>query len=349
MNDLETLPTTASSSKPWLGAPLVLLMLLTACGGVDNATPTRNVSKQDLRAQGGSVQALSDDDEAEEVEEEDEDEDEDDVEAIVDGSFEAGVENPNWTATPGLLCTVAVCGDGVGTAGPEEGEVWAWFGGSTDAVTETLEQTITLPRGDAELEFELWAGATSASTFSFQVTLDDTEIFSYSSADIGQDDEEGGEEGEEENDTTLASLSLDDENDKDYTEGYEDVEIDLSDYTDDKTHVLRFSFAKDGLGDTNLSLDEVSLEVEALEDATQDIVDMVVALPLKAGLERALVAKLNGATKAFERNKDKAGINKLGAFTNQVKALSKGKKPKIPTADASVLIVSAQELITIAR
>jgi hypothetical protein len=127
------------------------------------------------------------------------------------------------------------------------------------------------------------------------------------------------------------------------------VEVDVSDYTDDKAHTLRFTFSKDSLGDTNLSLDEVSLEIEALEDATQDIVDMVELLPLKVGLERALIAKLNGATKAFERNKDKAGINKLGAFSNQVKALSKGKKPKIPTADASTLIASAQKLIAIAR
>lgn len=211
-----------------------------------------------------------------------------------------------------------------------------------------LEQTVTLPRGEAELEFELWAGATSASTFSFQVTLDDTKIFEFTSADINR---EADEDGEEESDTELSATSPDDEdeNDKDYTGGYEDVELDLSDYTDDKTHVLRFTFTKDGLGDTNLSLDEVSLEVEALEDATQDIVNMVVLLPLKAGLERALVVKLNGATKAFERNKDKVGINNLKAFTNQVKALSKGKKPKIPAADAGILIASAQELIAIAR
>jgi hypothetical protein len=318
MNDQKT----GSNPKLWLGAPL-LLLLLAACGGVDDAAPRLDVSKQDLRAQGGSLQALSEHEEAEEVEEADEDEDVDDVEAIVDGGFEAGVENPNWTATPGLLCTVAVCGDGAGTAGPEEGEVWAWFGGTADAVTETLEQTVTLPRGDAELEFELWAGATSTSVFSFEVSLDDTVIYTLTSDDL---------------------LS-----ENDFADGYEDVEVDVSDYTDDKAHTLRFTFTKDDLGDTNLSLDEVSLEIEALEDAVQDIVEMVELLPLKVGLERALIAKLNGATKAFERNKDKAGINKLGAFTNQVKALSKGKKQKIPTADASILIASAQELIAIAR
>jgi len=95
MNDLKTLPTT-TSPKLWLGAPLMLLMLLTACGGMDDAAPTHDVSKQDLRAGAGTVQALSDDEEAEGVE--DEDEDEDDVEAIVDGGFEASVESPKWNA-----------------------------------------------------------------------------------------------------------------------------------------------------------------------------------------------------------------------------------------------------------
>jgi hypothetical protein len=334
MNDHQT---KVSNSKLWLSTPLVLLMLLTACD-IDDAAPTRDLSKQ-LHVQARPTQALP----TEEEVEEDESEDEDEVEVITDGGFEAGIDNPNWTATPGLLCTVAVCGDGAGTAGPEEGEVWAWFGGTADAVTETLEQTVTLPRGKAELEFQLWAGAVSTSTFSLQVTLDDTEIFTFSSDDLNRED------GEEEDETTLADLSMGDEDGEDYTGGYEDVELDLSDYTDDKAHTLRFTFSKDDLGDTNLSLDEVSLEVELLEDATQDIVDMVELLPLKIGLERALIAKLNGATKAFERNKDKVGINNLRAFSNQVKALSKGKKPKIPTADANTLIASAQELIAIAR
>lgn len=299
-----------------LGALLALLITLSACGGVDGAVPGRDVSKQALNP--NSLQALSDDeDEDESEEDESEDEDEDDVEAITDGGLEAGIDNPNWT-TPGTLCTVDVCGDGAGTASPKSGEVWAWFGGSEEAMTETLEQTVTLPRGDAELEFELWAGATSTSAFSLTVSLDDEVVY------------------------TLASDDLDD----DFTEGYDDVEVDLSDYTDDKAHALRFTFTKDSLGDTNLSLDEVSLEVEELEHAVQDITDEVKALPLKPTVEKPLVAKLNGATRAFERNRDKAGINELKAFTQQVKA-QRGKK--IKTADANSLIASAQELIKIAQ
>lgn len=190
-------------------------------------------------------------------------------------------------------------------------------------MTQTLEQTITLPRGDAELEFELWAGAVSASAFTFEVRLDDRVVYTLTSDDTD-----------------------------DFDEDYEEVELDLSDYTDDKTHALRFTFVKDGLGDTNLSLDDVSLEVEDLEDAVRDIVDMVEALSLKKGLERALVVKLNGATRAFERSRDRAGANTLKAFTNQVKAKSRsrGKKQSaITTDDASKLITSAQKIIAAAR
>jgi hypothetical protein len=339
-----------SNPKLRLGSSLVLLALLTACGGVDTALPKRDVSKQVLRADARPLQVLSDDDN-------DEDHDEDEVEVVADGSFEAGVTNPNWTFTPELLCTVAVCGDGAGTAGSEDGEVWAWFGGAEDALTQTLEQTVTLPRGEAVLEFELWAGALSAASFTFEVSLDNAVVYTLSADDLKRDDEDeddggdGGEDGDAPNPARSSRSSGGDqgENDGDYTEGYEDVEVDVSDYTDDKTHTLRFTFTKDGLGDTNLSLDEVSLKVENLEDAVQDIADMVRALPLNLKLERPLLAKLNAATKAFERGRDNAGINSLRAFTNQVKAQSKGKKKSIPTADATLLITSAQKLITIAR
>lgn len=304
-----------------LGALLALLVTLAACGSVDDALPTSDVSKQALLGGAGDVQTLSDDDEDEdenEDEDEDESEDEDDVEAIKDGGFEAGTMNPFWTTTPGTLCTVSVCGDGAGTAGPEDGDVWAWFGGTEDATVESLEQTVTLPRGDAELEFEVWAGATSASVFSLTVSLDDTVIY------------------------TLASTDLD----EDVTEGYEEVELDLSDFTDDQSHVLSFDFSKDAQGDTNLSLDEVSLEVEALEDAVGDISDDVIALPLKPNVEKPLLSKLNAATKAFARNQDRAGAGQLKAFTQQVKA-QRGKK--IPTAAANSLIANAQALIKIAQ
>ncbi len=315
MNDRQS----PASPKLWLSTPFILLMLLTACGGVDNALPERDVSRQALRA--GTAPALTmlgdEDDEAE-----DETEDEDEVEVVVDGSFEAGTDNPYWSATPGTLCTTQTCGDGAGTAGPEDGVVWAWFGGSEEATTQTLEQTVALPRGDAELEFKLWAGALGAS-FTFTVSLDDRVVY---------------------------TLTPDDADD--FDKGYEDVEIDVSSYTDDKTHALRFTFVKDGLGDANLSLDEVSLEVEDLENAVQDIVVMVRALSLKKGLEGALVTKLNGATRAFGRSRDRAGANTLKAFTNQVKAKSRsrGKKQNaITPEDAGKLIASAEKLIAAAR
>ena len=311
-----------TEAKPMfkLGALLALLVTLAACGGVDSALPERDVSKQALRA--SDVQTLSDDEDEDEDEDENEDEDEsedeDDVEAIKDGGFEAGTMNPFWTTSPGTLCTVSVCGDGAGTAGPEDGNVWAWFGGTPNATVESVEQTIMLPRGDAELEFELWVGATSASVFSFTVSLDNTVVYT-----LDEDDYDG-----------------------DADDGYEDIELDLSDFTDDKAHVLSFDFSKDAQGDLNVSLDEVSLEVEALEDAVGDISDDVVALPLKPNVEKPLLSKLNAATKAFARNQDRAGAGQLKAFSQQVKA-QRGKK--IPTAAATSLITQAQALIKIAK
>ena len=51
---------------------------------------------------------------------------------LLDGGFEGGIPNPDWTeasiqfGTP--LCTVAGCGPG-GGSGPANGTVWSWFGG----------------------------------------------------------------------------------------------------------------------------------------------------------------------------------------------------------------------------
>lgn len=151
---------------------------------------------------------------------------------------------------------------------------------------------MTLPRGVAKLEFELWAGARSGASFTFEVSPDDAVVYTLTADDLDEDD-------------------LDE-----VTEGYDEVELDLSSYADDKAHVLRFGFTKDGLGDTNLSLDDVSLGVEALENAVQDLADMVRALPLTLKVERPLLAKLNAATRAFGRYRDKVGVNNLRAFTN---------------------------------
>ena len=299
------------STRIWLSAPLTLL-LLAACGGAD--APTHDVSKQ-ARASANPAQTSADDKKKG---------------GVVDGSFEAGTDNPYWSATPGTLCTTQVCGDGAGTAGPEDGLVWAWFGGSAEAVTQTLEQTVTLPRGSAELGFELWAGAVSASTFTFEVRLDDGVVYTLTANDA-----------------------------EDFAKGYSDVKLDLSSYADDETHTLLFTFVKDGGGDTNLSLDEVSLVVKGLDDAVpddgldeavQEIVAVVKSLSLKKGLERALVAKLDGATRAFKRGHNQAGAKILKAFTNQVNARSRsrgrGKKPAdIAPDDASKLIESAQKII----
>ena len=71
---------------------------------------------------------------------------------IVDGGFESFLptyDDPYWGeysyqfSTP--LCTVALCGNGGGTASPRTGSVWAWFGGTTDYEETALWQDVTFP------------------------------------------------------------------------------------------------------------------------------------------------------------------------------------------------------------
>lgn len=58
------------------------------------------------------------------------------------------------------LCTVASCGTGGATAGPQAGLTWAWLGGAgTGVETATAGQTVTIPSGaTATLKFQLWIG-----------------------------------------------------------------------------------------------------------------------------------------------------------------------------------------------
>lgn len=83
------------------------------------------------------------------------------TELVVDGGFEAGTPNPNWTesstnfGTP--ICDVGSCGTGGGT-GPFAGSFWAWFGGITAFEEGSVSQVIQ-------------AGATDICTLSFWLEI----------------------------------------------------------------------------------------------------------------------------------------------------------------------------------
>lgn len=77
---------------------------------------------------------------------------------------------------------------------------------------------------------------------------------------------------------------------------------------------------------------------------TQQLIDKIVALELPAGIENSLVSKLKNAIDSIQKAQEKAAVNKLEAFINEVEA-QRGKK--IPEADADALIALAQAIIEI--
>ena len=100
---------------------------------------------------------------------------------VGDGSFEAGTPNPSWAeasvnfGTP--LCTLALCGTGGGT-GPNTGDWWAWFGGSATGDAGSVEQSVTIPAGSAQLKFwlEIPVIATGGTGY-VSVLMGTTEVF----------------------------------------------------------------------------------------------------------------------------------------------------------------------------
>ena len=90
-------------------------------------------------------------------------------------------QSSTWFGTP--LCTLAVCGNGAGTAGPRTGAVWGWFGGiAPQNETAYLKQSIVqFPVCGAKLQFYLWIGAARSGSDvndRFTVQIDNTVVFS---------------------------------------------------------------------------------------------------------------------------------------------------------------------------
>ena len=161
------------------------------------------------------------------------------ADVVVDGSFEAGVTNPNWTATStnfGTPLCDSACGTGAGTAAPRTGLIWAWFGGagSTSTIPEigSLEQTVTIASSStATLNFYMWIGSYGSATDIFNVKMDGTVVF-----------------------TTFADNAA-------YATGYTLVTVDLTAYANGGSHVLRFDATQYTTTATNINVDDVSLDV----------------------------------------------------------------------------------------
>lgn len=105
---------------------------------------------------------------------------------LLDPSLEAtdpkSFANPNWTSTSTVfgtaLCDVAACGTALNTAGPRTGGFWAWLGGTAQAETTTLAQTVTMPAGGPHfLNFHLWIGAVGGDAgTTLQIRVDGTVV-----------------------------------------------------------------------------------------------------------------------------------------------------------------------------
>lgn len=311
-------PTNAIARRlPRIVLPAALLSL-TACGTM-NATP--QTTELAAQKQGASGKAVN---------------------LIKDGSFEAAT--PVWSAsTPGVLCKVSTCQDGKA----KKGTGWARLG-SSDLTSETLSQSLTLPRGRARFEFYLWDAATGAGTL--ELLVDGKAVFSYATSDgtVGAGGDEGKEGPEDETedgddyggkggrDRLVTARSVgesENETEGDYTAGYEKVKLELSDFADDKPYTLTFRLTDVAGGSARVSLDEVALEVKPLKDLLPVISQELSALKLPSTVSKPLAQRLDKAAAALARKDLKTTSKEMKAFAKEVHG-QRGKKIKTAAADS---------------
>jgi Calx-beta domain len=152
---------------------------------------------------------------------------------ITDGGFEAGSPSTAWTeasanfGTP--LCSPALCG----FAGARTGSWWAFFGGVVGAPeTASLQQSVVLSPGQANLTFFLWNPESGNTTDALRVLVDGTQVLSIP-----------------------AGNSI-------YAAGYTRVVVDLSAFADGGSHTVRLEAATSGSpSNTNFFVDDISLSL----------------------------------------------------------------------------------------
>jgi hypothetical protein len=152
-------------------------------------------------------------------------------ERVADGGFEAGPPHSAWTQTSTLFPAV-IYQDGLNVPSPHSGQYLCWFGGSTQGQeTGTLEQTVTIPAGNAELSYYLKIYALGPDTDFMRVLLDGNELVKYTPADEAE-----------------------------FT-AYKRAAHDVTAYADGGQHVLRFESTVAGMAGeyTNFLLDDISL------------------------------------------------------------------------------------------
>jgi cysteine-rich repeat protein len=98
--------------------------------------------------------------------------------AIADHSFEAGTPNPYWDEASdnfgSPLCNFTDCY----ADRAEDGEWYAWFGGSYLPEESSLGQSITVPEANQTLKFHLTIDACDTSADYLEVLIDDNQVWS---------------------------------------------------------------------------------------------------------------------------------------------------------------------------
>lgn len=298
--------------------PLALVSL-TACGTMDAAPTASDLAPTKQGGRGKPVNVLK------------------------DGGFEPG--SAAWTADPASVLCDAACPVGR----PHKGLGWAQFGASAGA-TETLSQTVTLPKGRAHLEFRLHDEALGDALL--EALVDGQVMFSYTAvnAPVTDDQDDVEDEGDDElgdDSRRFSAASFDDEDeseDEDFTEGYEKVKFDVSRFADGGAHTVSFRVSVGAESVAGLSVDDAALEVKLLKNLVPEMTQDVSALKLPKAVSKPLTTKLDKAAAALARRDAKAAIKELKAFAKEVRG-HRGKKIKAPAADD--LIEEAQEVIEV--
>lgn len=152
---------------------------------------------------------------------------------VADSGFEGGTPSDVWdeaSDTFGTPICDSSCTEDDG-AGPYAGEFFVWFGGLEEEEHASLSQAIEIPPDMAYLRFRLAISGSEPQTGdnTLTVELDDQTVFMVT--DIAQPD----------------------------YDGYQTVDVDVSQFADAGSHTLRFGADFPGTLLTNFFIDEVEL------------------------------------------------------------------------------------------
>jgi streptogramin lyase len=192
--------------------------------------------------------------------------------SLSDPSFEAGPGGTAWLTSSTSFASPICTRDSCGFAGARSGNGWAFLGGKRDLPESTsLEQSVLLPLGIAKLRFYVWIAAASDNGQDFlRVLVDGQELFR-----VGEGNAR-------------------------FRDTYARVEVDVSEFADGGSHVLRFEAETTGTAaHTSFFIDDVSLAVctAVVENPDITISDVTLTEGNLGTQEAAFTVRLSGAAR----------------------------------------------------